>query len=204
MENQKNNKGVNSLLIVIIVILSVLCILFATGTICFKSNDVDNNDINKNNKQESNTIKSLIDSVKISNFSFGRPEAVAFGGETINTISINTNFNLDCSKDDGIAGVTLKGYCTDKNDKKYSIVGPLSVMAFYCDNNISHTDTGVMYVNQMFDENGVPHDIDWANVNNIKWNDIEIKYCKIENANIRLSDGSDIVTNIEFSYEKEY
>lgn len=48
MENQKNNKGVIALLIVIIIILSALCILFATGTISFKSSDVDNNKDNQN------------------------------------------------------------------------------------------------------------------------------------------------------------
>ena len=48
MENQKNNKGVITLLIVIIVILSALCVLFATGTISFNSNKVNDNDINEN------------------------------------------------------------------------------------------------------------------------------------------------------------
>ena len=48
MDNQKNNKGVIALLIVISVILSALCVLFATGTISFNSNDVDNNDTNEN------------------------------------------------------------------------------------------------------------------------------------------------------------
>lgn len=44
MEKDKNNyKGVIALLIAIIVILSTLCILFATGIISFKSNDIDNN-----------------------------------------------------------------------------------------------------------------------------------------------------------------
>lgn len=43
MENQKNNKGVIALLVVIIVILSALCILFATGTINLKSNAANNN-----------------------------------------------------------------------------------------------------------------------------------------------------------------
>ena len=42
MENQKNNKGVIALLIVIIVILSALCVLFATGTISLKSNNENN------------------------------------------------------------------------------------------------------------------------------------------------------------------
>lgn len=52
MENQKNNKGVIALLIVIIVILSTLCILFATGTISFNSNKVNENETNINDKIE--------------------------------------------------------------------------------------------------------------------------------------------------------
>ena len=43
MEQEKNNKGVIALLVVIIVILSALCILFATGTINLKSNVANNN-----------------------------------------------------------------------------------------------------------------------------------------------------------------
>ena len=48
MENQKNNKGVIALLIVIIVILSALCILFATGTISFNSNKANDDEVNEN------------------------------------------------------------------------------------------------------------------------------------------------------------
>ena len=48
MENQKNNKGVIALLIVIIVILLTLCILFATGTITFNSNKEIDNELNEN------------------------------------------------------------------------------------------------------------------------------------------------------------
>ena len=54
MENQKNNRGVIALLIVIIVILSALCILLATETISFKSNDVDNNEINQDVNENNN------------------------------------------------------------------------------------------------------------------------------------------------------
>ena len=54
MENQKNNKGVITLLLVIIVILSALCVFFATGTIGFKSNDIDNNEINGNINDDNN------------------------------------------------------------------------------------------------------------------------------------------------------
>ena len=48
MENKKNNSGVIALLIVIIVILLALCVLFATGTISFNSNRVNNEDANQN------------------------------------------------------------------------------------------------------------------------------------------------------------
>ena len=45
MENQKNSKGVIALLVVIIVILAVSCILFATGTISFNNNSTNNRDL---------------------------------------------------------------------------------------------------------------------------------------------------------------
>ena len=58
MENQKNNKGVIALLVIIIVILSALCVLFATGTISFNSNEVNDNDVseNVNDNNENNDI----------------------------------------------------------------------------------------------------------------------------------------------------
>jgi hypothetical protein len=48
VENKINNKGVIALLIVIIIILSALCVLFATGTISFKSDKVNDNEVNEN------------------------------------------------------------------------------------------------------------------------------------------------------------
>lgn len=60
MEKQKNNKTVIILLIIIIAILSALCVLFATGTISFKSNDTEvnnpNQSANKNNDSETKNI----------------------------------------------------------------------------------------------------------------------------------------------------
>ena len=60
MEGQRNNKGIIVLLVVIIIMLSVFCVLFATGTISFNSEKVNNNtnesyynvieDNNSNNK----------------------------------------------------------------------------------------------------------------------------------------------------------
>ena len=57
---EKNNKTVIILLIIIIAILSALCVLFATGTISFKSNDTEvnnpNQSANKNNDSETKNI----------------------------------------------------------------------------------------------------------------------------------------------------
>ena len=61
MEKEKSNKGVIALLIVIIFILAVLCVLFATNTINFKSvksNDnlqTVNNCVEYNNNEISET-----------------------------------------------------------------------------------------------------------------------------------------------------
>lgn len=49
VEKVNHNKVIIALLIAIIGILSVLCILFATDTISFKSNNVDNNELSNEN-----------------------------------------------------------------------------------------------------------------------------------------------------------
>ena len=198
MKKQQNNKIMIIILIVIIVILSALCAFFATRT-----NNSNSNELDKNN-QEKNTLKSLLNSVKFNNFSLGNPEPMAYGDITINTLSFETNFDLDCSNDQGISGVTLHGYCTDKNNKKYSIIGPVLDMAFYCNHNTEHTSKQVMYIDRIYDENDHPHNIDFTNANNIKWEDIEINYCEVKNAYIRLTDGTDIAMRLDFSYEKQY
>lgn len=198
MNKQQNNKIMIIILIVIIVILSALCAFFATRT-----NNSNSNELDKNN-QEKNTLESLLNSVKFNNFSLGNPEPMAYGDITINTLSFETNFDLDCSNDQGISGVTLHGYCTDKNNKKYSIIGPVLDMAFYCNHNKEHTSKQVMYIDRIYDENDHPHNIDLTNANNIKWEDIEINYCNVKNAYIRLTDGTDIAMRLDFSYEKQY
>ena len=61
MEKQNNNKGVIALLIVIIVILATCCVLFATGTISFNSNKVNNDELNENdNVTNKNNILSNV------------------------------------------------------------------------------------------------------------------------------------------------
>ena len=69
MEKGNNNKIVILLLIAIIGILSVLCILFATDTISFKSNNIDNNELsNENIDSENNSLNDdVIEDNKIVN-----------------------------------------------------------------------------------------------------------------------------------------
>ena len=198
MEKPKNNKIVITLLALIIIILSVLCILFATGTISFNSNKVNDNDTNKN-ETNINNEQNLIDTVKITNFTFGKPYAGGFGGGGINTLVIDTNINLDCSND-AIVGIRLSGYCLDTEDNKYVMGGPVGVMAFYCDNNASHVDSGHMISGQVFDSNG--NEVD---TNNIKWAEKEIKYCKVDEARFVGTDG-DLIPSLskKINYEKNF
>lgn len=69
MENQRNNKGVIALLIVIIIMLTAFCILLATGTISFKSNDVDtnkpNDNITDNNESNNNENNPQTSNIKV-------------------------------------------------------------------------------------------------------------------------------------------
>ena len=60
MEQEKNNKGVIALLVVIIVLLLALVILLATGTISFKSNELKNNQQTTENNQKQNESKQQI------------------------------------------------------------------------------------------------------------------------------------------------
>ncbi len=71
-------------------------------------------------------------------------------------------------------------------------------MAYYCDED----NKIAMYVNQTYDKDGVPHNVDWKPSD--KWDNIDIKYCKIEKANIILKDASEIVTGIDLNYEKSF
>ena len=145
MENQKNNKGVIALLIVIIVILSALCVLFATGTISFKSNDVANNETNENinddnnveNNDENNSIindtkeettdKYFYD-VKDLNVK-ALPEYQVFGDISKNKNVVETvdfGFEKDYSAYLDLSGnVTVQKYSKSENEK--GITGNLNV-----------------------------------------------------------------------------
>ena len=66
MENQNNNRGVITLLIVFIVILAVLCVLFATGTISLKSSTTNNNQQASENNSQNDEVISNEEAVIIS------------------------------------------------------------------------------------------------------------------------------------------
>lgn len=104
MEKPNNNKGVIALLVVIIIILATLCILLATGTISFKSNDVDTNKPNDNitdSNSETNSTNSLsticteevYDKLQILSMENKTEQIGAIGGSTrgYNVITTVTN-----------------------------------------------------------------------------------------------------------------
>lgn len=194
MKKEKTN-----VVFIVAIILAILAFGFGLYRGLGSDDDKSNNDSNTNKNE--NVIELLNNSVKITNLTFEKPVASAWGGGTINTLILKTNIKLECTNDT-VAGITLSGYCLDKNDTKYSIVGPLGVMAFYCDND-ANAGSG-MYVNQVFDSEGHGTPVDWANTDNFKWEDVEIKYCKIDKANVRLTDSSEITTAIELNYENEF
>lgn len=135
MENQKNNKGVIALLIVIIVILSALCILFATGMINFKSNNIDNNDINENtnnisNNEDNNGSNQNIndnnnaehndeENIKKQNVTINKDELTKFGKSDYNFIKVVYNseysFKLDV---DGRININFENYLSNISNAK--------------------------------------------------------------------------------------
>ena len=98
MENQRNNKGVIALLIIIIVILAALCILLATGTISFKSNDVDTNKPNDNVTDNNITNENNDSNLQTSNYDAWMNYILE---QNI------TNINIDRREDDYHAKINL-------------------------------------------------------------------------------------------------
>lgn len=121
MDNQKNYKGIITILIIIIVILSAFCILFATGTISFKNNDCDNNndqliennedlendnitneeDLNDetiNNPEENSNYKSIVLSKAKESFDFDKLH-LEFNGTNTETGEEYYNYVLNIKYD---------------------------------------------------------------------------------------------------------
>jgi len=204
MEEKNNNKGLIILVCILIVLVLALggfivydkVLSKAEPTVC-DNEKIVNNCINKNES----TLQSLINSIKINNITFDKPIAGGIGGEPY-TLATNMTVDLDCTND-SVAGIQVSGYCLDKNSNKYLFEGPTGVMAFYCKNNTSYEKKGVAQAYQLFKTDGTNYVIP-EKTKDINWDEIEISYCKFDSANLMLTDGSEISTKINISYENNF
>ena len=199
MEEKNNNKG----LIILICILSVL--VLALGGFIVYDKVLSKKELPADNKtgeiKTEDTIKVLNNSIKIKELTFDKPTAGGIGGEPY-TLVADISVSLECSNN-SVAGVQISGYCLDKNSNKYLFNGPTAVMAFYCNNNSSHEDKGVIQAYQLFKKDGSNYVIP-EKTRDIKWEEVEITYCKFDKANVMLEDGSEINTKIDINYEKSF
>ena len=134
MENQKNNKGVIVFLTILVIVLTVLCVLFATGTIDL-SNKVKTNDTSNNSNQET-TIKYFynVKDLKVK----ALPEYQVFADISKNTNVVEkVDFGLekDCAAFLDLSGnVTVQKYSKSANDKgisgKLNVTGVIDVVQF--------------------------------------------------------------------------
>lgn len=193
MKSKNNNSIVIASLIVIIVILAILCVLFATGTISFHSNDVDNNEISDsdNNYDEgaydnSSNFEISMNNVKVSKDS---PNA-----KILVTGDINVSYD-----DTQYLGVALSGYCLGSNNEKFLMHGPGDGSSlFYKDNN-------KLTLTEKIPQNVEYSDGTTKSWDEIDWDNVKIKYCKIEKMTEILIEGTthpETILNIEKNFDK--
>ena len=85
MENKKSNGALVGFLVVIIVILSVLCILFATGTLKLDKKSNSNSNTEESNKKSE--VTSNITSNQTSNVTSNEPKSNTVSNTTSNTVT---------------------------------------------------------------------------------------------------------------------
>jgi len=192
VENQNNNKGVIALLIVIIVILATLCVLFATGTISFNSNNINNKKIIQDNN-ENNNINDKNETINIKILSI---DNVSIDKDAPNEkMFVTGKMNLSYKSSDFIT-TSMSGYCVGKNNEKYTI-HPGSGWVKYNDTENSFslantiTNSDVVYLNGTTKA-----------ARDINWDDVEIKSCIIEKFNALTTDSKSI--SIELNFKKEF
>ena len=185
MEQVKNKNVVISLIVVMIVILLTLVVLLATGTISFKFNNA------ARDTQGNNTT--VNDKVDI-NLSIGN---VTVSKDAPNA-KISVDGTIDLSYDNSkYIGVTLSGYCLGTDNEKYLIHGPGDGGALFHNGNNSLTLTEDIPQNIEYSDGTVKA---WSEIN---WNNVKIKYCKIEKMTAILNDGSDGIETV-LDVEKEF
>ena len=188
MENEKNNKGKNRvliLLIIIIVILLTLVILFATGIISFKF-DNSVNDSSKNNvtTNDNVNISLSIDNVEVEKDAINSSMAV--------TGTLNLSYNIN-----KYAGVALSGYCLGNSGEKYLVHGPGNGHVLFGNGE------QVLYLSEDIPQDVVYPDGTSKSLQEIDWNNVKIKYCKIDKMTAVLKEGTDN-PQIELNFEKSF
>ena len=195
MEQERNNKSVIALLVVIIIILLSLVVLLATETISFKSDNAvhdtkGNNTTVTDTKGNTTTVN---DKVSI-NLSIGN---VTVSKDAPNA-KISVDGTIDLSYDNSkYIGVTLSGYCLGTDNEKYLIHGPGDGGALFHNGNNSLTLTEDIPQNIEYSDGTVKA---WSEID---WNNVKIKYCKIEKMTAILNDGSDGIETV-LDVEKEF
>ena len=142
MENQKNNKGVIALLFVIIIILSALCVLFATGTISLKPNDVDNNELNQDTNENNNKNDFENDNSDINNNDNMESDVVADY-----KLESKTNVKVDLMWDEKYDNIEIINGILKVNDKTFSISNE-KIRCFYMQRYQSSASTVFHYLTE--------------------------------------------------------
>ena len=118
---------------------------------------------------------------------------------TINDTTMNNRLSLtgtvDITVDESIYdGVSLEGYCLDTNNTRYSIYGPQDGRSLF------HNGSSDLSLSEDLDE-----------VNNVDWENITIKYCKIDTMKTyKSNDGLGNLTSLaetkefKLNYEKSF
>lgn len=191
----KNNKLI-MFLICIIVLLSLLCILFATGTISFNSKDTHNStennydvDNDSNGNEEYNNDDINID--------------ISIGDVVVSKEAMNSNFiildgtinlSYDNTKYDGVA---LSGYCLGKDNEKYFIGGPRDGRALFHNDENNKLSLSLDYKNVEYSDGTN------KSLTEINWDTVKIKYCKIDSMTVVSNNYSNNSTR-EINFEKSF
>ena len=122
-------------------------------------------------------------------FNANNPKVVSL---TIDSFRINEEImdnrlsvlgTIDLSLDDDLyEGVSLDGYCLDVNNKKYNIHGPQDGRALF------HNGSSELSLSEVLDE-----------TKDVEWDNITIKYCKVDKMNAFPADNAKAKKEIKFT-----
>lgn len=192
MENKKNNQGIIILLTTIIIMLSILCILFATETISLKNNNTNKDNIE--NSETNNNINKI--NIKV----LSLDEVKIFKDSPNHHLSINGTMELSFNQDNFLS-VSLIGNCIGSNNEKYIMTGTGSGMLTYKDG-----DTKFNLVNTINNQDGdvIYPDGTTKKSSEMDWNNVKIKSCTVEKMIAYPSESNgntQIITNLNFKKE---